>query len=132
MSKRIVCYHFVMTDKWIKDTGTVFALIFLILGYAKESKNLLIVSGIFLLALIFAPQTISPFAFLWQKAAELLGYVVPKIFFGFVFFLIILPIGALRRFIKGDMLFISKWRDAKTVFIERRHLFTKQDIEQPY
>lgn len=121
-----------MTDKWIKDTGLIFSLVFLIFGYLKGSKDLLLLAGVFLSVSIFAPQMMYPVALSWQKLAELLGLVVPKIFFGVVFFAIILPIGSLRRFLKGDMLFISKWREAKTVFIERNHRFVKQDIEQPY
>ncbi|MBI2120769.1 MAG: hypothetical protein HYT94_04065 [Parcubacteria group bacterium] len=121
-----------MTDKWIKDTGLVFALVFLVLGYVKESQDLLVVSGVLLFISIFIPQAIYPVALLWQKIAELLGLIVPKIFFGIVFFAIILPIGFLRRFLKGDMLFILKWREAETVFKERNHLFVKQDVEQPY
>lgn len=121
-----------MTDKWIKDTGLIFSLVFLFLGYTKDSKDLLILAGIFLVAATFFPAVMYPVALLWQKIAELLGLIVPKIFFGLVFFAIILPIGALRRFLKGDRLFISKWREAKTVFIERNHRFIKEDIEQPY
>lgn len=121
-----------MTDKWINDTGLVFAFFFLILGYGKGNKNFLIISGVFLLALIFLPSALYSIAFVWQKLTELLGLVVPKIFFGLVFFVIILPVGVLRRFLKGDALLITTWREAHTVFIKRNHLFIKHDIETPY
>lgn len=121
-----------MTDKWINDTGLVFALLFLILGYGKGNKNFLIISGAFLLAVILAPRLLYSIAFVWLKLAELLGLVVPKIFFGLVFFAIILPVGVVRRLTKGDELFISNWRESKTVFRERNYVFIKQDIEQPY
>lgn len=121
-----------MTEKWIKDTGLVLALVFLVLGYIQESKDLLVVSGIFLVAVMFASNLLLPFAFVWQKIAEILGAVIPKIFFGAVFFAIILPVGVLRRFLKGDMLFISKWRETRTVFKERNHRFMRQDMEVPY
>jgi hypothetical protein len=121
-----------MNEKWIQDTGLVFALFFLILGYAKDDKNLLVISGIFLAVSLFIPIVMYPIAFLWLKFTELLRLIIPKIFFGFVFFVIILPMGVFRRVTKGDTLFLSKWREAKTVFINRNHLFNKQDLENPY
>jgi hypothetical protein len=122
----------VMNEKWIKDTGFVFALFFLILGYAKDNKEFLVISGIFLAVSLFVPIVIYPVAYLWQKCAELLGMIIPKIFFGLVFFVIILPMGIFRRITKGDTLFVSNWRNSKTVFINRNHLFNKQDLENPY
>ncbi|KKU82120.1 MAG: Membrane protein [Parcubacteria group bacterium GW2011_GWA1_47_8] len=121
-----------MTDKWIKDTGLVLALILLVLGYSKDSKEFLVASGILLLAAILAPQVMYPIAFLWFKLTELFGLIVPKIFFGIVFFVIVFPMGLIRRLMKGEDFFISGWRESRSVFVERGHLFTKKDLETPY
>lgn len=121
-----------MTDKWIKDTGLVVALVFLVSGYLKTSDGMLVVSGAFLFVGILFPQLLYPIAFAWLKFSELLNLIVPKIFFGIVFFLIIFPIGLFRRFLSKDAMCILGWQKVKTSFLERNHRFIKQDIETPY
>ena len=120
-----------MTDKWIKDTGLVSSLIFLVLGF-KYGGEFFVVSAILLLVSILAPKLLYPLAFIWLKFANLLNLVVPKIFLGTVFFIIIFPIGIFRRITKGDTLLVSNWRKVKTAFMNRNHLFSKQDLETLY
>lgn len=120
-----------MTDKWIKDTGLVLVVVLLILSF-KYGEGFLIASVIFLLLAILTPKIFYPLAFLWLKFVGLLNLIIPKIFFGAVFFIIIYPIGVLRRIIKGDTFFILSWRKVETVFVERNHVFLKKDIEMTY
>lgn len=120
-----------MTEKWIKDTGLIFTLIFIVLGLGGN-KTFLIISIALLLTCILVPKLLYPLAFLWFKLVELLNLIVPKIFFGLVFLIVIVPIGLCLRMIKGDRLLISTWRNAKTTFVERNHLFSKGDLEAPY
>jgi len=120
-----------MTEKWIKDTGLVLVLFFVFLGF-NGNKEFLFVSIILLVAAIFVPKILYPIAYVWKKLVVLLGFIVPKIFFSLVFFIIIFPIGFIRKLIKGDMLIISGWREVKTAFINRDHCFSKRDLEVPY
>lgn len=120
-----------MNDKWIRDTGLVFSLIFLIAGF-KGNPGFLFISGFFLLATMFTPGILHPVAFVWLKLVELLNLVVPKVFFGAVFFFIIFPVGVIRRLAKGDTLLILDWREVSTSFTERNHLFSKTDLETIY
>ncbi|MCK5059903.1 MAG: hypothetical protein KAR00_02025 [Candidatus Pacebacteria bacterium] len=120
-----------MTEKWIRDTGLVFSLVFLVVGF-NGNQALLMISGVLLAVTMFIPKTLYPLAFVWLKLVELLNLVVPKFFFGVVFFVIILPIGVSRRFLKGDTLLISNWREMSTSFVERNHLFSRQDLETIY
>lgn len=120
-----------MTDKWIKDTGLVLALMFLVAGLTY-GKKFLVISMLFVLVSMLVPKALYPLAFAWFKFAGALNLVVPKIFFSVIFFMIILPIGILCRVTKGDMLLIAGWREAKTSFVERNNTFSKKDIETPY
>ena len=120
-----------MTEKWIADTGLVSALLFLILGF-KYGKEFFVVGAVLLLLLILVPRAFYPLAFVWLKFVWLLNLVIPKIFFGLVFFIIILPIGTIRRLLKGDTLLISNWRDVRTSFTDRNHLFERKDLETTY
>lgn len=120
-----------MTDAWIKDTGLVLALISLVLGM-KYGKGFFVVSMLLLLVSMLVPMALYPLAFLWLKLVELLNLIVPKIFFGMVFFVIVFPIGVFRRIAKGDSLCIVSWREVKTAFTDRNHVFLKKDLEAPY
>lgn len=127
-----MCYsNFIMTDKWVKDTGLVFALIFLVLGF-KYGEEFLSLSVAILFLSIFVPSVLYPLAFVWLKIAELLSLVVPRVLLSVVFFAIIFPIGILRQFIKGDTLCISGWRKVRTNFVDRRHVFSRQDLDATY
>jgi hypothetical protein len=120
-----------MTAKWIKDTGLVMALVCLILGF-KGDKVFLYISGILLLISIIAPVVLYPIGYIWLKLVHILNLIVPKIFFGSVFFLVISPIGFIRRFAKRDNLFIYSWKKVPTSFIDRNHKFSRLDLETPY
>ncbi len=120
-----------MTDKWIKDTGLVFALLFLFLGY-RGDRAFLTVSMVLLVISILVPKALYPLAYLWQKLVNLLNIILPRIFFGFVFFVIVFPIGAIRRLIEGEWIVIRGWRHAASLFVDRDHLYVKTDLEMPY
>ena len=122
---------FSMTDKWIKDTGIVSAFIFLILGF-RYGKEFFVVSGILLLLAILVPKVFYPVAFPWLKFIEILNLVMPKIFFGAVFFIVIFPIGRLKRLVSGDTLMVNNWKQIDSVFRDRKHIYTKLDIQTPY
>ena len=120
-----------MSEKWIRDTGLVFSLLFLIIG-AGGNKAFLWLSGFFLLALLFYPNALKPFAFLWLKFAEIFGGFMNKVFFGVVFFIIITPIAYLRRALKGDERFLSRTSKNSTAFVDRGQIIGPMDMERPY
>lgn len=120
-----------MTDKWIKDTGIISVFIFLILGF-RYGTDFFAVSGILLLLSILVPKVFYPAAFLWLKFVEILNFIMPKVFFGAVFFTIIFPIGRIKRLISGDTLMVNNWKQIDSVFRDRKHVYTKLDIQRPY
>jgi len=120
-----------MTDKWIKDTGLVLVFIFLILGF-RYGKDFFVVAGILLLLTILVPKVLYPIAFLWLKFVKILNFIMPKIFFGAVFYVVIFPMGRLKKLISGDTLMVDNWEQIDSVFRDRKHLYTKADIQTPY
>lgn len=115
----------------MRDTGLIMALLFLVLGFGGD-RLFLTIAFIFLLATLISPRLIHPVAYLWLQLVHVLNLIVPKIFFGLVFFVIILPVGFVRRIFFGDSMLISGWRRAKTAFVNRDHLYSRQDLEMPY
>jgi hypothetical protein len=120
-----------MTNKWVRDTGIVFALVFLVLGF-KGSKIALIVSALLLLAVLFVPSVLRPLARAWLWIAEVLGKVMNKIFFGIVFFVVIVPVGYLRRRMSGDVRNLRKDPSRTSAFIDGKGQYAKSLFTKPF
>jgi|SRR3989338_5998375 len=120
-----------LTEKWVRDTGIIISLIFLFFGYNGSSWSLLL-SGAVLLALLFLPSALWPFGYLWLKVAEVLGKIMNKVFFGLVFFVVVTPLGYLRRLIVGDERDLSYHKDRASAFRGRCGRIQREQIEKPY
>ena len=56
-----------------------------------------------------------------------------KVILTFVFFVVLTPIGLLRRLMGADSMQLKKWKkDAKSVLKKREQKFVMKDIENPY
>jgi hypothetical protein len=69
-------------------------------------------------------------AILWYKLAELLGYVVPKILLGLVFFVFLYPISLLAKLGKKDHLMLS--RKYVSYFVDRVKKIDKSDFDKTW
>lgn len=88
--------------------------------------------ALFLLDL-FLPKVFTPLAFVWFGLARLLGAVTSKILLTLAFFLIVVPVGRLRRLLNPDPLDLKRFRKGKeSVLKEIRHTFQASDLEKPY
>lgn len=120
-----------MNEKWMRDTGLVLGLFCLVLGYSGD-KTFLLASGVLVALALLAPWVLYPLAWVWLKLVHILSLIVPKIFFGLVFFVVIVPIGLIRKVIKGDTLLIKGWKSVVTSFHERNMRFTREHLQMPY
>ncbi len=120
-----------MNEKWVRDTGIIFSLIFLYFGY-KGTAWAFAATSFILVALLFFPKVLWPLGYAWLKLAELLQKIVSKIFFGLVFFAIITPIGYMLRFIKGDARDLVPHPERASAFVDRNGWTTADKIERPY
>lgn len=120
-----------MTEKWIRDTGLVTVFVLIILGI-KNSGIFLYLALFFLAILLICPKTIYPLAYLWERVVWALGSIFPKLVFGLIFYLLIFPVGFLKKIISGDSLQIRSWRTVATMFKDRSHVYSKIDLEAPY
>jgi hypothetical protein len=121
-----------MTDKWVKDTGEVFALALVFFGFIYNFRYIYFLALIVLLITTTAPALLRPLAFVWLKFTQLLAIVMPKVFFGLVFYVIITPIGFVRKILGYDSLNLNDNHKKISSFITRNHLFTKKDLIKPY
>ena len=117
-----------MSEKWIRDTGIVLSLFFLVLSYNGHVAYLFI-SFTLLLFVLIAPKALYPIAYIWLKCTDALSFIVPKIFFGLVFCTIIVPVAFVRRCIGMDSF---RFPSSSSAFFDRNHMYTKGDVEAPY
>ena len=107
-----------------KSFGILFFIIFLLIAIwpinTSEPVRIwaIIVSLIFLLLGIINSKLLTPLKKGWIKLGEILGKVIAPIVMGFIYFLIITPIGLLVRLLGKDLLSI-KLNKEKSYWIKR-------------
>ena len=119
-----------MSEAWMRDTGLVLAAFFSLLELRAPQPTYAALTLTLLLLALFQPKLLFPIAYLWKKLAEILGAIMPKLFFGIVFLVFVVPVGAIRKAMKKDPLKLK--HTTGSVFLERQHTFTKDDVLHPY
>jgi len=121
------------TPEQAKDTGMAMVLICLLLGYFGKFPRFLPVSLILLIITMAWPQAFRPLAGLWFGLSHLLGNVVSKVILTILFFLLVTPIGLIRRWSGADALQLKKWKQGDgSVFVTREGEVGEQDLANPY
>ena len=107
-----------------KSFGILFFIVFLLIAiwpvFTSESVRVwaIILSLIFLVLGIINSKLLTPFKKIWIKLGEILGKFIAPIVMGFIYFLIITPIGLFMRLIRKDLLSI-KFNKEKSYWIKR-------------
>jgi hypothetical protein len=121
------------TPEQAKDTGMAMVLICLLLGYFGKFPKFLGVSIALLLITMTWPKAFKPLAGLWFGLSHVMGQVVSKIVLTLIFFLVVTPIGLIRRWTGADALQLKKWkRGSASVFVERQGPIPDKDLLNPY
>ncbi len=119
--------------KQLVDTGLAILLILVIL--AQFTGNILyykFMLPVVLITMIY-PKILYPFAVVWLSFSKIMGTVVSKIILTFVFFLIVFPMGTVRRLIGKDSLQLNEFKKSnKSVFKTRNYIFLSKDLEKPF
>ncbi|MBD1153162.1 hypothetical protein IDG80_00800 [Pelagibacterales bacterium SAG-MED24] len=107
-----------------RNFGFVFFIVFLLIALWPISQGeilriwSLIISLIFLILGILNSKILTPFNILWMKFGLLLGVIISPIVMGFIFFIVITPIGLIMKFFKKDLLNL-KYDKKKSYWIEK-------------
>jgi hypothetical protein len=121
-----------MSDSWTRDTGILLTALLIGLFVFKGHMVFLYAAFACALLLLFWYKAFYPVAYAWLTVSKVLAAIVPKVFFGLVFYLVVTPVGVVRRFFAHDSLFIVRWKTLESGFIERNHTFTAADGQNPY
>ena len=111
------------------------ALTFLLLLIWLFTKNAYLVYAAMLLLLIgmVIPVSMKPLAWAWFGLSQLLGQVMSRVLLGIVYLLLVLPMGRIRRLLGKDALRLKLWKQGTaSCFVERTHVFTVEDLKNPY
>jgi hypothetical protein len=119
--------NYIVTEKSSeKSFGLVFSIVFLIFALypLTNSESIhywaLAISTVFLLFSFLAPKILILPNKLWFKFGMLLGSIVAPILMFLVYFITVLPVGFIMRFLGKDILKRKLDKSAKSYWIERR------------
>ncbi len=114
-----------------KDGGMALVLVALLVAQLGHLPKLVGVAIVLLLLLMVKPGLYRPFARLWFGLSELLGTVMSKVILTLVFFVVVTPIGVLRRALGADAMRLKAWKkDTASVFKVRGETVEAKDVEQ--
>ena len=79
------------------------------------------------------PNIFRPLSKLWFGLSYLMGSVMAKVIMAILFFILVTPIGVLRRIIGYDPMQLKKWKKGNSsVFIIREKIIQSEDLGNPY
>jgi len=121
------------TDVQCRDTGLALVLIVLLIVYFGDRFTLVPLAMAVLILTMVWPPIFRPLAGLWFGLSHVLGTVVSKVILSVLFFVIVTPIGWLRRRLGADPLQLKRWKkDRDSVFVVRGEPIAPQDLDKPY
>src|SRR4030042_4213115 len=103
-----------------RDTGMAMVLICLLCAYWGHRPQFLPLAIILLLLTMAVPQVFRPLAVFWFGLSHIMGNVVSKVVLTVIFFVLVTPIGLIRRWAGKDSMQLRKWKqDTGSVLITR-------------
>lgn len=116
-----------------KDAGMAFSLIFILLKFVLSYDLFLVLGTAALVITMTVPSVLKSLAVIWFGLAELLGAVVSKIILSLAFFVVVTPVGTVRRLLRKDSLRLCEFKKGKgSVMDERNKVYKPEDIVKPF
>ena len=122
-----------VTKNQARDTGMAMVLLCLLVGFLADADWLFTLAVPVLVLTMVAPKAYGPIAVVWLGISHLLGTVVSRILLTVVFFVVVLPVGLVRRMLGKDSLQLREFGKGKgSVMRVRDHVYAPADIDKPY
>ncbi len=118
--------------RWSKSKETILVLVLAILVWHRISRHvwlLWVAAGLVLIGL-FVPVLADVIHRAWMKLSVILGAVTSRILLTVIFFVVIVPLGQISRLFGKNELLVSPGQDS--LFKIKDHLYTREDLEQPW
>ncbi|CAM2056596.1 conserved hypothetical protein [Desulfovibrionales bacterium] len=122
-----------LTRDQCTDAALAFILMGLLMVQIDKKYDLLPWIIILTILVMIKPTIVKPFAFLWFWLSKLFGAIISKVLLSFIFFLVVTPIGLIRRMAGKDTLRLRVFRkSSSSVFRKRSGVLGPQDLEQMF
>jgi len=119
--------------KQCTEFGMVAILVLLAVAIYHKDHNLVIAAFMLTLATIIAPILFFPFAAFWFALSEVLRRISTTLLLGIVFFVIVVPVGLIRKIAGFDNLKLKEFKKGRqSVMIVRDHTFTSEDLTNTF
>ncbi|HTE30421.1 MAG TPA: hypothetical protein VK666_08615 [Chryseolinea sp.] len=111
------------------EFGLLSILVTLISASISHNTSIVTVGIVLVLITMLLPVAFYPFAFVWFKLVRLMSILGPWILLSIVFYLVVTPMGALRKLQgKNSMRRREFKRSTESVMQTRDHLYNKEDF----
>jgi len=116
-----------------RDTGLAMVLLILIIIYFGKYYNLIPLAIIVLILSVLWPKLFNPIVKIWFGLSNIIATIMSKIILSIVFYIVVTPVGMIRRFLKADPLQLKDWKKGKgSVLKIRNQTIQAKDLEKPY
>ncbi len=115
------------------ETGILLAIALCILGlYTGKTYFIHAAIGVLTVALV-APVLFKPLALFWFGLSKFLGMLSSGILLSIIFYVLISPVGFIRRAMGKDSLKIRQFKKDKTsVYVTKNYQFKPSDLKFPF
>jgi len=118
-----------ITKKQCMELGQVATLAVLIFALHYKNDHWVAAALVLILITIILPVVFYPFALVWFGLSELLSVLSPAIILTIIFFLIVTPVGLIRRLLGKDSMRLKQFKKSKqSVMIDRNYLYAESDF----
>ena len=118
-----------ISKKQCNEFGQVCILAMLVLFLYFNQKIYIQTALVLLLINLITPVIFYPFAFVWFWLAEKISNISSTIILSIIFFVIVMPVGLLRRLFAKDNLTLKPFKkNTSSVMITRNHVYVKEDL----
>ena len=122
-----------MTTDQCRDTGMAMVLLLLIFSITLKRNELVLDALVLHVITMTVPRIFAPIAVIWLGLSHRLGAVMSRVVLTVIFFLVVTPIGLVRRLLGKDSLRLRAFKASDdSVMLSRNHICSAADLERPY
>lgn len=117
------------TRKRCGEFGLAAVMITLLLALYFKKELYVLLALMLTLITMTVPVILNPFAVIWFGFSKGLGVISTFVMMALVFFLIVAPVGILRKLMGKDSLKIREFKKSRqSVMVNRDHLYSAEDF----
>lgn len=122
-----------ITPLQCRDTTLALAFLLLLVWFFVGHIYWIYGAMVLLLFGMIWPAAMTFPARLWFGLSHVLGQVMSRVLLGVIYTVLVLPVALARRLMGKDPLRLHQWKEgASSAFVTREHIFTKDDLRNPY